>query len=154
MTKIPQVLHEYINSAFPQNVCLVGTLKDDGWPNIAPRGSTQVFDDETLAIWDRGGRASSESITDGTKLMIYYRNPALGARGGNGLLAAGGVARFYGTAEIHREDPSYEQVWNNMAEQERNNDPDKKGFAILIRIIKVESLLGKPLPEDLAVPES
>ena len=153
MAKIPQVLHEYINTAFPKDVCLVGTIKDDGWPNIAPRGSAQVFDDETLAIWDRGGRASSESIENGTKMMIYYRNPALGGRGGNGLLAAGGIARFYGTAEIHREGDAYEQVWNNMVEQERNNDPDKGGFAILIRIDKAESLLGKALPEDLAVPE-
>jgi predicted pyridoxine 5'-phosphate oxidase superfamily flavin-nucleotide-binding protein len=153
MAKIPQALHEYINTAFPENVCLIGSVQEDGFANIAPRGSAQVFDDETLAIWDRGGRASSEALEDGTKLMIYYRNPALGARGGNGLLAAGGIARFYGTAEIHREGPAYEQVWNNMVVQERNNDADKGGFAVLIRIERAENLMGKPLPEDLAPKE-
>lgn len=97
---IPKSLHEYINSAFPQNVCLVGTVMKDGFANISPRGSTQVFDDETIAVWDRGGRASSEALENGTELTVYLRNPALGARGGNGLLPAGGIARFYGTAEI------------------------------------------------------
>ena len=153
MAKIPPALVEYINTAFPQNVCLLGSVTPEGFAQIAPRGSTQVFDDETLAVWDRGGHASSGNLEDGVKLMVYYRNPELGARGGNGLLAAGGIARFYGTAEVHRDGAAYEQVWNNMVEQERNNDPDKKGFAGLIRLERVEDLGGKPLPEDLAPKE-
>lgn len=151
MAIIPKALHEYINTAFPQNVCLLGSITPDGFAQIAPRGSMQVFDDETLALWDRGSRSSSDNYKDGDKLMVYYRNPALGGRGGgNGLLPAGGIARFYGTAEIHREGDAYEQVWNNQVQQERDNDPDKGGFAILIRIERAESLLSKPLPEDMA----
>ncbi len=155
MTKIPKALHDYINTAFPQNVCLLGTVRADGFANISPRGSTQVFDDETLALWDRGGRASSEALEDGAKLTVYYRNMALSAvaRGGNGLLPAGGVARFYGTAELHTEGEAYEQVWDNMVQQERDSDPDKKGFAVLIRVERAENLRGQPLPEDLAPPE-
>ena len=152
MAIIPKSLHEYINSAFPQNVCLVGTVMKDGFANISPRGSTQVFDDETLAVWDRGGRASSEALENGTKLTVYFRNPALGARGGNGLLPAGGIARFYGTAEIHTADDAYEQVWNNMVQQERDADADKKGFAVLIRLQRVEDLRGQALPKDLSIP--
>ena len=49
MAKIPKALHSYINSAFPDNVCLLGTVLKDGFANISPRGSTQVFDDDTLA---------------------------------------------------------------------------------------------------------
>jgi hypothetical protein len=156
MSKIPEALHEHINAAFPQNVCLVGSLRPDGFAQISPRGSTQVVDGDTLGIWDRGGRASSEALVDGAKLMVYFRNPALSAvaRGGNGLLAVGGIARFYGTAELHREGAAYEQVWNNMVQQERDADPDKKGFAVLIRVTLAEDLRGNPLPEDLALPES
>ena len=44
MSKIPEALREHINSAFPQNVCLVGTMMADGFANISPRGRTQVFD--------------------------------------------------------------------------------------------------------------
>jgi len=154
MGKIPEALHQYINTAFPQNVCLVGTVRVDGYANISPRGSTQVFDGDTLAVWDRGGRASSEALADGAKLTVYFRNSALGAvaRGGNGLLPAGGVARFFGTAELHRDGPAREQVWNNMVQPERDADPEKKGFAVLIRIERAEDLRGQPLPANLAVP--
>ena len=76
------------------------------------------------------------------------RNPALGARGGDGTLPAGGIARFYGTAEVHAADGEVrEKVWNGMVEAERNGDPDKKGQAILIRITRAEQLNGKPLSE-------
>lgn len=154
MSKIPGALHEYINTAFPQNVCLVGTVRPDGFANISPRGSVQVVDGATLGLWDRGGRASSDALADGDKLTVYFRNPALSAvaRGGNGLLAAGGIARFYGSAELHREGALYEQVWDNMVQPERDADADKKGFAVLIRVELAEDLRGQPLPEDLAVP--
>ena len=155
MSKIPEALHDYINTAFPENVCLLGTVMEDGFANISPRGSTQVFDGGTLAVWDRGGRASSVALEDGVKLTIYFRNSALGAvaRGGNGLLPAGGIARFYGTAELHTEGDAYEQVWNKMVQQERDSDSEKKGFAVLIRVERAEDLRGQPLPEDLALPE-
>ena len=124
----------------------------DGFANISPRGSAQVFDDETLAVWDRGGRASSEALENGAKLMVYFRDPALGARGGNGLLPAGGIARFFGTAQIHTSGDAYEQVWSNMVQQERDSDADKKGFAVLIRLQRVENLRGQPVPADLQIP--
>ncbi len=155
MTKIPRALHDHINTAFPQNVCLLGTVRADGFANISPRGSTQVFDDETLAVWDRGGRPSSNALKDGANLTVYFRNPSLSARarGGNGLLPAGGIARFYGIAELHEEGAAYEQVWNAMVQQERDSDPEKKGFAVLIRLERAEDLRGQPLPEDLALPD-
>ncbi|MBT4490374.1 MAG: pyridoxamine 5'-phosphate oxidase family protein [Rhodospirillaceae bacterium] len=156
MSKIPEALHEPINTAFPQNVCLVGTIREDGFPHVSPRGSIQVVDGDTLGLWDRGGRASSDALEDGAKLMVYFRNPALSAvaRGGNGLLPVGGIARFYGTAELCSEGAAYEQVWNNMVQPERDADPDKKGFAVLIRVERSEDLRGGLLPEDLALPES
>ena len=156
MAKIAPVLHQYINTAFPQNVCLLGTVTSDGFAQISPRGSIQVVDVDTLGLWDRGGRASSEALRDGAKLMVYFRNPALSAvaRGGNGLLPAGGIARFYGTAELHKSGPAYEQVWNNMVQQERDSDPQKKGFAVLVRIDRAEDLRGQSLPADLALPKS
>ena len=154
MSKIPEALHDYINDAFPQNVCLVGAVRPNGYANISPRGSVQIVDGDTLGLWDRGGRASSDALKDGDKLSVYFRDPSLSAvaRGGNGLLAAGGIARFYGVAELHTEGDAYEQVWNNMVQQERDADPDKKGFAVLIRVEAAEDLRGQPLPEDLAVP--
>ena len=39
MAIVPRVLHEHINTAFPDNVCLVGSIQADGYPQISPRGS-------------------------------------------------------------------------------------------------------------------
>lgn len=55
-------------------------------------------------------------------------------------------------AELHTEGEAYEQIWNNMVQQERGADSDKKGFAVLIRVESAEDLRGQALPEDLAVP--
>ena len=149
MALIPEWLVDYVNSAFPKNVCLVGVAMDDGFAQISPRGSVIVYDENTLAIWDRGTGGTHDTVEDGTKMTVYYRNQELGRRGGgNGLLPAGGIARFYGAAEIHAEDGEVrEKVWNDMAEQERNNDPDKAGIAVLIKLERAEQLNHKPLSE-------
>ncbi len=152
MAIVPRVLHEHINTAFPDNVCLVGSIQADGYPQISPRGSVVVLDDETMGFWLRGGGTTAEGVTEGTKLAVYYRNRAFGARGGNGMLPAGGIARFYGTATVHKDGDVYEAVWNKMVQPERDNDPEKKGFAVSINIERAEFLTGKPLPEDLAMP--
>ena len=154
MATIPAALHGYINTAYPQNVCLLGTVTADGFAQISPRGSVVVLDAGTLGLWDRGGRASSEALADGARLMVYFRNPALSAvaRGGNGLLPVGGIARFYGTAELHRAGAAYERVWAEMPQGERDSDPQKKGFAVLIKVQRAEDLRGQALPEGLAVP--
>jgi hypothetical protein len=66
----------------------------------------------------------------------------------SGLLPRGGIARFYGTAEIHRSGPVYEEVWRRLVQPEKDRDPDRKGFAVLIRIQRAEDLGGKPLDLD------
>ena len=146
---VPDWLVDAINTAFPKNVCLVGVTLDDGYAQISPRGSVIVYDEDTLAIWDRGKGKTNETVHNGTKITVYFRNPEYGGRGGgNGLLPAGGIARFYGSAEVHAEDGEVrERVWMEMVEQERNNDPDKAGQAILIHMERAEQLNHKPLSE-------
>ena len=41
-------------TAYPANVCLIGTALPNGFAQITPRGSTMVFDDEHIALWERG----------------------------------------------------------------------------------------------------
>ncbi|MBT3553397.1 MAG: hypothetical protein HOO19_08735 [Rhodospirillaceae bacterium] len=148
MAHIPEILNEYINNAFPENVCLVSVVMDDGYAQVSPRGSVIVLDQDTLGMWDRGRGGTHDAVTDGTKITVYYRNPALGARGGDGTLPAGGIARFYGTAEVHAEDDEIrERIWNDMVEAERKGDPEKKGAGIVIHLTRAEQLMHKPLNE-------
>ena len=62
-----------------------------------------------------------------------------------GLLPKGGIARFYGTAKIHRSGPEYEEVWKRLVQPEKDRDPDKKGFGVLIKVERAEDLDGRPL---------
>ena len=143
MAKIPKVLHEHINTAFPANVCLLASALPNGFAQVTPRGGTMVYDDEHLALWERGKGSTAANMADGTKITIYFRKPSLRA---DGTLPLGGIARFYGTAKIYRSGPEYDEVWRRLVQPEKDRDPDKKGYAVLIKVDRAEDLNGAPLP--------
>ena len=139
---IPKVLHEHINTAFPAHVCLVGTVLPNGFAQVTPRGSAAVFDDDHFSIWERGRGSTNASLADGSKVTIFFRKPPLRE---SGLLPRGGIARFYGTAKIHKSGPVYDEIWNRLIEPEKKGDPEKKGFGVLIKIERAEDLGGNAL---------
>ena len=142
MATIPRVLHEHINTAFPANVCLVATVLPNGFAQVSPRGSTMVYDDEHLALWERGRGSTNANLKDGTKITVFLRKTQLRD---SGLLPKGGVARFYGTAKLHKAGPVYEEIWRRLIQPEKDRDPDKKGFGVLITVERAEDLDGRPL---------
>ena len=142
MAKIPAILHEHINTAFPANVCLVATVLPNGFAQVTPRGSTMVFDDSHLALWERGKGSTDQNLKDGTKLTIFFRKPALRDAG---ILPKGGIARFYGTATLQKSGTIYEEIWKRLIAPEKKSDPDKKGFGVLIKVERAEDLSGTPL---------
>jgi hypothetical protein len=142
MATIPKVLQPHINAAFPANVCLVGSVLPNGFAQITPRGGTMVFDDQHIALWERGKGSTSANLQDGTPLMVFFRKPQLREEG---ILPKGGIARFYGRATIHRSGPIYEEVWRRLIPPEKERDPNRAGFAVLIAIERAEDLDGAPL---------
>ena len=142
MAKIPAVLHEPINTAFPAHVCLVATVLPDGFAQVSPRGSVMVFDDEHLAMWERGKGSTNENLADGTKVTVFLRRPELREKG---ILPAGGVARFYGVAQVHKAGPIYQQIWDRLIQPEKDRDPERRGFGVLVKVERAEDLNGKPL---------
>ena len=143
MARIPQAVQKLIDSAFPEHVCLIGTVQENGYAQITPRGSTQVYDDEHISLWERGRGSTNALLKDGTKVTVFYFN--LGARD---VLPMGGIARFYGTATVHKSGPVYDKVWERLIPPERQWDPDKKGWAVLIAVDRAEDLVGQPLNAD------
>ena len=102
LAKNPQVLHEHKSTAYPANACLIGTVLPNGFAQITPRGSTMVFDDEHIALWERGKGTTTEK--------------SYGWDAGHDLHAPAGVARgrhsgekrhpaAYGTAKVHKSGP-------------------------------------------------
>jgi len=145
MAKIPKVLQPHIDTAFPAHVCLVGSVLPSGFAQITPRGGTMVFDDQHIALWERGKGSSSANLKDGTALTVYFRKPQLREEG---ILPKGGIARFYGRAKIHKSGPVYEKVWEKLVQPEKDRDPNKTGFAVLIEVERAEDLDGETLKLD------
>lgn len=145
MATIPRVLQSHINASFPNEVCLVATVLPDGFAQVTPRGSTMVFDDDHLATWERGKGSTHANLRDGSKVTVYFRKPQLRT---DGILPKGGIARFYGTAQIHKAGPVYEEVWRRLVQPEKDRDPEKSGFAVLVRVERAEDLDGSPLALD------
>ncbi|WP_428098919.1 hypothetical protein [Candidatus Rariloculus sp.] len=140
MAKILTALHAHINDALWPDTPLVGTVDADGYPRISLRGSTCVFDDETLAFWERS-RGGVSDIADGDKIMVFYQKAELR----QSLLPIAGVARFFGTATVYKDGPLRDQVWNKILQAERDRDPERKGFAVLVKVERAEDLRGGPL---------
>ena len=145
MATIPKTLQPHIDTAFPANVCLLGSVLPSGYAQVTPRGGTMVFDDEHIALWERGKGSTSANMKDGTPLTVYFRKPQLREEG---VLPKGGIARFYGKAKIYKSGPVYEEVWRRLVQPEKDRDPDRKGYAVLIRVERVEDLGGAALQLD------
>lgn len=135
---IPKKLQPHIDAAFPAHWLTIATVLADGYPQISPRGSVQVYDDKHLSTWERGlGRTAGEAH-EGSKVTFFYSNLDLRSEG----MA---FVRLYGKASIHREGPVYDRVWERLIEPERKLDPERKGFAMLVEIERIEDLKGNPI---------
>jgi hypothetical protein len=137
---IPKKLQPHIDAAFPAHYLTIGTVLANGYAQITPRGSTQVYDDNHLSTWERGIGATAAELHDGSKVTFYYSNFGLREQG----MA---FVRLYGKAKLHRSGSVYEQVWERLVEVEKMQDPQKKGFAVLVEIERVEDLRGNPITD-------
>ena len=80
MIKITPVMKDLLDKALADGTpCLIGTASKDGHPQISPKGSVAVFDDNTLCYWERSHRSSQARLGENPNVMVYYRNP--GAEG-------------------------------------------------------------------------
>jgi len=142
LAKIPHALHEHINTAYPANVCLIGTVLPNGFAQITPRGSVMVFDDEHIAMWERGRGTTAGNLTDGTAITVFMRKIALREAG---LLPKGGILRLYGRAKVHKSGPVYEEVWQRLIEPEKKSELDKNAYAVVVAIERADDLAVQPL---------
>jgi len=130
-------MHELINNALPNGTpCIIATASRDGVPNVGFRGSMMVFDDESLAYWERGRRSSLEHILENPKVVVLFRHP--GKR----------VAwKFRCIASVHDDGPIHKQVMARTVEPELARDPERKGVAVVLRVDQIVTLAGEVLQE-------
>ena len=141
MATIKDEWREPINNALADGApCLVGTVSEDGQPQISPKGSVLVHDGSHLAYWERSHRTALANVRKGSKIVIYFRNPAKAE-----VLPQGATLRFYGTPRIVESGPERDAVMAKVVKRELDADPGRKGAAVIVDIHRITDLRGNDL---------
>jgi predicted pyridoxine 5'-phosphate oxidase superfamily flavin-nucleotide-binding protein len=133
--KMAQLLREALDDGTP---CLVGTASKDGMPQISPKGSVSVLDEETLGYWERSFRSAHSHIAENPNVVIFYRNAARADE----IPYRGAAMRFHGVARVVEDGPERERVWEATVPFEQGRDPEKKGVGVIVRVDRIEELSG------------
>jgi len=138
-----QQVKDLIFNAHRDNcVCMLATIGGNG-PNISPKGSMIVLDDDHLAYWERSKRGTLENLRQNPQVAVMYSNKAASERGE--LDHPGGIFRFYGTAEIHERGELRDKIRTMLPEREINHTGAEEGFAVVIKLERAENMRGKPI---------
>ena len=138
---IPDKIKELINRAWVDGYpCLLGTSGKDG-PNISPKGSLVVYDDDHLAYWERSKKQALENLGHDKRVVVIYANFKAQR---DGVLESG-FLRFFGTAELYESGPVREAIFGRLSKREQEHDGADKGIGVLIRIDSATDIRGKPL---------
>jgi hypothetical protein len=136
--KIRKLIDNAWVDGFP---CLVATSGPTG-PNISPKGSLLVYDDDHLAYWERSKKQALANLDHDKRVTVIYAN--MKAQRDNVLES--GFLRFYGTAELHEQGPTREAIFQRLTKREQEHEGADKGIGVLIKIDRAADVRGKPLP--------
>ena len=127
MISITGEMRELINNSFKDGLpCLLGSASLSGRPQISPKGSIIVYDDETLAYWERARHTALRNVSANPQVVVYYHNPEKGIHW-----------RFHGNAMVRLAGEVRDKVMNTVPPQELNQDSERRGAAMLIRVDQI-----------------
>jgi len=123
------VLTQEMKDMIATQQCFVGTVNEDGTPNVAPKRSTRVLSDDSLIFTEGTGGATYANIKRGSKVSISVVNREI----------LDGY-RFVGNASLQESGELFEQAAALSAQLGR-----LKPFAVVVIFItEIHSL--KPGP--------
>ncbi|MPZ75398.1 MAG: hypothetical protein GEU77_02640 [Deltaproteobacteria bacterium] len=135
MIKLIDQMRELVDQALANgNPCILATASADGEPDIGYKGSMMVFDDESLAYWERTRRQHLKNIVANPKVVVLFRDTKVGVNW-----------RFHGVATVHDDGPLRDQVMARTVAAELDKDRERKGSAVIIKLDKVTNLAGQVL---------
>lgn len=95
MAKLTDAMKEMINT----QLGIVATVREDGVPNIGPKRSSRIYDDETLIFNENTAGEIMKNIKRGSKVAYAFIN----------WEKLDGY-RFIGTAEVHESGKYYDEA--------------------------------------------
>ncbi|MET0503180.1 MAG: pyridoxamine 5'-phosphate oxidase family protein, partial [Candidatus Binatia bacterium] len=71
MIKLTDEMRNMIDPALANgSPCILATAAANGEPDIGYKGSMMVFDDESLAYWERTKRQHLKNLTENPKVVV------------------------------------------------------------------------------------
>ena len=127
---ISEKIKALIRSAWDDGApCLVATQGPNG-PNISPKGSMVVFDDDHLAYWERSKKQALENLSHDKRICVIYANFKAQR---DGVLDSG-FLRFYGTAALHESGPVHDAIFKLLLPREQTHVGADTGIGVLVKI--------------------
>ena len=119
--------------------CLLATWGREG-PNITPKGSMIVFDDDHLAYWERSKRAVLDNLGNDARVCVMYANFKAQR---DGVLDSG-FLRFFGSVVLHEQGAVRDKIFSMLLPREQTHVGADPGIGVLIKIEKAIDVRGKP----------
>ncbi|MEE1943303.1 pyridoxamine 5'-phosphate oxidase family protein [Streptomyces sp. TRM 70361] len=113
-----------------QGLGFVATVRPDGAPNLSPKGTTEVWDDEHLVFPDL---YSPGTVAD------LAGSPAVETNAVDPVRRKG--YRFRGVGEVFTEGEPYDRIVRRF-ERKRGTDPARVNSAVLVRVPGAEPLIS------------
>ena len=114
-----------------QRLGFVATVRPDGSPNLSPKGTTTVWDDEHLMFADVASPQTVANIRVHPRVEINVVDPII--RKGY---------RFRGTAEVHDDGPGYARGIEILQSRGSSLGPDTINAIVVIEIEEVRTVVS------------
>jgi hypothetical protein len=100
---------------------------EDGWPHISYRGSTHVHGPTQIAVWARKRDSGfAKAIARDPHVTFFHVD-----------MSVPQLLTLYGRAEASSDQAVNERVYAESPEGEQQQDPEKKGVAIIIELDRI-----------------
>jgi uncharacterized protein len=138
---LSEKIKNHINKAWDDGYpCLVATSGPDG-PNISPKGSMLVFDEQHLAYWERSKKKALENVGHDRRVCMMYSNFKAQRDGSMEV----GFLRFWGTAELYDSGPVRDAIFARLSKREQEHVGADTGIGVLVKIDRAADIHGKSL---------
>jgi hypothetical protein len=114
-----------VDNAFRNQSPMVIATSSEAGADLAFKGSFMVWDADHLAYWERGLNETLAGIRTNGRVAVLLRS------------SGSPPIRFYGHASVVEDPDLREAVYQRVIPEEQGRDPEKKGFAILIRVDRI-----------------
>jgi len=135
MISISDQMKDLVDNALANgSPCILATVAADGEPDIGYKGSMMVFENDSLAYWERTKRVHMKNVKENPKVVVLFRDAKTKA-----------AWRFHGTATLHESGAIRDQVMARTVKDELDKDPERKGAAVVIQLNKITNMGGQVL---------